>query len=248
MVHVRGMKILWRDNNFTTILQFAGKLWTESMKRFNKQGNVLAVVFMALTITAAGCSSTGMTRSEDVQSSLETVDNDIELIVEQLDAIGTSLDELTMPGQENVKSAFDVYSSNVSEIKKMEKDFEDHADEMTSNGKTYFEEWDNKGNQYDNPEIQRSSDERRAALGEIYDKIAENNIGVKEAFRTYVSDVNQIQAYMSNDLTTKGITSISSLADKTVRNGTHMKIELEKLQSAIEDARAEMRQTGISMN
>jgi len=218
------------------------------MKRFIKHGNVLAVVFMALIVAIAGCSSTGMTRSEDVQSSLATVDKDIESIVIQLDAIGASLDELTKPGQSDVKKAFDVYTDNVSKIKKMEEDFETHADEMTSSGKTYFEEWDSNGNQYDNPEIQRSSDERRAALGEIYDKIAENNIGVKEAFRTYVSDVNQIQAYMSNDLTTKGITSISSLADKTVRNGTHMKNELEKLQSAIEDARAEMTQSGISMN
>ena len=218
-----------------------------TMKRYYKQVNVLAVLFMACTITVAACSTTGMQRSEDVQSTMQTVDDDIKLIVVQLDAIGASLDELTRPGQSDVRKAFDVFSNNVSKIERMERDFSNHADKMTESGKTYFEAWDNR-NQYDNPEIQRSSNERRAALGRTYDKIGENNQGVKEAFRTYVSDVTEIESYMSNDLTTQGITSIASLSDNTVRNGSRLKVELESLQSAIEDARLEMRQSGISLN
>ncbi|MEX1013868.1 MAG: DUF2959 family protein [Candidatus Paceibacterota bacterium] len=218
------------------------------MKNFIKPGNAIIVLLLATSFTLAACSTTGMQRSENVQSSMKSVDNDIKLIVVQIEAIGSSLNELTKPGQADVKRAYDVFSNNVSKIKKMENDFSKHADEMTESGKIYFQEWDKNNNQYDNPEIQKSSNERRAELGEIYDRIAENNKGVKEAFRIYVSDVNQINAYMSNDLTTRGITSIASLSDQTVRNGNMLKNELENLQSAIEDARAEMTQTGISMN
>lgn len=218
------------------------------MKNFTKPVSVLAILLLTTIFTIAACTTTGIQRSENVQSSMKTVDNDIKDIVVQIESIGSSLNELTKPGQADVKRAYNVFSNNVSKIKKMENDFSKHADDMTENGKTYFQEWDKNNNKYDNPDIQRSSDERRAELGEIYDRIAENNIGVKEAFRIYVSDVNQIDAYMSNDLTTKGITSIASLSDQTVRNGNMLKNELENLQSAIEDARAEMTQTGISMN
>jgi hypothetical protein len=218
------------------------------MKRNYKPGNAVAVFLMAIMFTAAACSTTGLQRSEDVQSDMRNVDNDIKLIVVQLDAIGSSLDELTKPGQADVKRAFDVYSNNVSKIEKMEKNFSKHADQMTKSGKKYFAAWDKDKNQYDNPDIQRRNDERRAELGKIYDRIGENNKGVKEAFRTYVSDVSEIESYISNDLTTKGITSIASISDRTVRNGSHLKNELVKLQKAIEDARAEMTQTGISMN
>lgn len=224
------------------------KFKDNTMKNFTTTGSAITVLLLAATFTVTACSTTGMQRSEEVQSTMKTVDNDIKLIVVQLDAIGASLDELTKPGQQDVKRAFDVYSKNVSRIEKMEKDFTKHADKMTESGKIYFEAWDKDKNQYDNPELQRSSDERRVALGEIYDRIAENNKGVKEAFRTYVSDVSQINDYMSNDLTTKGITSVASMTDKTVRNGNKLKHELEFLQSAIEDARAEMTQSGISMN
>lgn len=218
------------------------------MIQLKRPGNYLAMLFLATVITSASCSTTGMQRSEEVQSNMQTVDNDIKKTIVQLDAIGASLDELTKPGQADVKRAFELYSENVSKIQKMEKDFEKHADEMKESGKDYFSEWNKKDQKYDNPDIQKRSDERRAALGNIYDKIAENSVGVKEAFKTYVSDVNEIQAYMSNDLTTKGITSIASLSDQTVRNGNYLKNELVNLQSAIEDARSEMTQSGISMN
>jgi len=225
-----------------------GEIMDTIMEKSYKHGNVLAVLLVAFTFTVASCSSTGMQRSEDLQSSLETVDNDIKLVVVQIDAIGASLDQLTRPGQSDVRSAFDVYSKNVSKIEDMEKGFLKHADKMISDGEKYFENWDKKGDRYDNPELQRSSDERRAELGQTYDKIGQNSEGVREAFKVYVSDVNEIEEYLANDLTTRGITSIESLANQTVRNGSQLNRELENLQSAIEAARTEMRQSGISSN
>lgn len=234
------------------ISQLSRKMWEIKkytiMIQLNRPGNYLAMLFLVTAVTYSSCSTTGMQRSEEVQSTMQKVDNDIKKTIVQLDAIGASLDELTKPGQADVKRAFELYSENVSKIENMEKDFEKHADEMKESGKDYFSEWDKKDQKYDNPEIQKRSNERRAALSNIYDKIAENSVGVQEAFKMYVSDVNQIETYMSNDLTTKGITSIASLSDKTVRNGNYLKNELENLQSAIEDARFEMTQSGISMN
>ena len=184
-----------------------------------------------------------MQRSEEVQSTMRTVDNDIKSIVVQLDAIGSSLDELTKPGQADLKRAFDLFSDNASKIKKMEQDFAKHANEMESSGKAYFNEWDNDSQKYDNPEIQKRSNERRAELGNTYDKIAQNNIGVKEAFRAYVSDINEIERFLSNDLTSDGLDSISVVTNKSLNNGTHLKNELQNLQAAIEEARVKMRQS-----
>lgn len=219
-----------------------------TMKRYYKPHNILAVLFIALTITVTACSTTGMQRSENLQSSLESVDNDIKLTVEEIEAVGSSLDELTRPGQSDVQKAFEVFSENVSKIEEMEEDFSKNADEMTSDIETYLEAWDNNKNQYDNAELQQSSNERRAELGRTYEKIAQNKMGVKEAYKTYVSDVTEIEKYLSNDLTSEGISSIASLSDKTVRNGNQLKTEIGNLRSAIESARAEMKKDGIAMN
>ncbi|HAC16531.1 MAG TPA: hypothetical protein DCE78_11395 [Bacteroidetes bacterium] len=182
-----------------------------------------------------------MQRSEQVQSSMETVDNDIKLVIVRLDAIGASLDELVKPSQSDRKRAFDVFSENVSTIKKMQENFSKHAADMESNGKEYFAEWDKNNEKYDNPEIQIQSEQRRVELARTYDKIALNNIGVKSAFVAYVTDVNEIERFLSNDLTEAGMESISRISSKVVDNGTRLKNELSSLQGAIEEAREKMK-------
>ncbi len=213
------------------------------MKKLITHGNTFMLFCLAAAFTVTACSTTGLQRSEDVRSSMETVDNDIKSIVAQLDAIEASLNELTKPGQADLKRAFELFSDNASEIKAMEKDFAKHASQMEASGKAYFSEWDSDDQNYDNPDIQKRSNERRAELGETYDKIAQNNIGVKQAFQTYVSDVNEIERFLSNDLTSDGLNSIARTSDKIMDNGSHLKNELQNLQSAIEDARIKMRQS-----
>jgi hypothetical protein len=201
----------------------------------------LTLLALVTIFILSNCSTTGMQRSEKVQSSMETVDNDIKLVIVRLDAIGNSLDELVKPGQADTKRAFDVFSENVSDIKKMQENFSKHAAEMEKSGKEYFEQWDKDAKKYANPEIQLQSEQRRRELAYTYDKIAENNVGVKDAFVTYVSDVNQIQSFISNDLTSAGIDSITRISGNVVNNGTRLKNELTLLQSAIEEAREKMK-------
>ncbi|MFO7559068.1 MAG: DUF2959 family protein [Desulfobacterales bacterium] len=214
------------------------------MKLTNKSVAFLLTALSVLAISIAGCATTGMQRSKEARITMQTVDNDIKLIVAQLDAAGASLDELTRSGQSDVKKAFDLYSDNISKIVKMEKKFSKHADEMKARGKDYFEEWQTEGSKYKNPRIQELSEQRRMELAEIYGKIPLNSIGVKEAFRTYVSDATEIQTYLSNDLTSKGVEAITPIARRVASDGDNLKYAIKELETAIERARAEMSQGG----
>ncbi len=181
------------------------------MKLTNQSVTFLFTLFILSVISIVGCSSTGIKRSEKATTTMQTMDDDIKSVGVQLDATGASLDELTKSGQSDVKKAFNLYTDNVSKIEKIEKiekSFAKHADEMQARGKDYFEEWQKDGDKYKNSQIQQLSEQRRIELSEIYGKIAQNSIGVKEAFKAYVSDVKEIQNYLSNDLTPKGIDAI----------------------------------------
>lgn len=220
-------------------------MWEQTqtiMKNLITPHNTFLLFCLTSIFAFTACGTTGMQRSQEVQSTMETVDNDIKSIIVQLDAINSSLAELTKPNQADLKKAFDLFSEETSEIKEMRENFSKHAAQMEASGKAYFEQWDKNSQQYDNPDIQKQSNERREALGETYDKISQNNVGVKDAFKTYVSDVNEIEEFLSNDLTSEGIESIEPIAEEVVDNGSHLKNELRNLQSAIEQARIEMRQ------
>ncbi|MGM0588680.1 MAG: DUF2959 family protein [Bacteroidota bacterium] len=216
------------------------------MKLFNKiVGSHLVILTIAI-FSITGCASTGMQRSEDTRTTMETMDNDIKSASLQLDATGAALDNLMSSDQTNIQQAFDSYKRQVAKMEEMEKKFAKHAEQMKAKGNDYFEEWAKEGQEYKNPEIQRLSNERRAALIEIYEKIAENSIGVSEAFKTYVSDTKEIQTFLSNDLTPKGIEAITPTASQVVNDGEKLKQTLQNVQIAIQNARAEMSQSGTN--
>ena len=215
------------------------------MKHLSRQFQIFSVLTFVIMFAAAACTTSGIERSEDLQTALRLVDSDIKIIVVQLEETNASLKELIAPGQPDVRKAYDNFSENSDKIEKMENDFSKHSDMINVSGSTYFSKWDNKNNQYENPEIQERSDERRAELGRIYDEVSKRTTGIKESFHTYASDVNEIQLFMSNDLTTNGIASITPLSNQTVRNGSHLKTELLRLQAAIERTRKEMALAGI---
>ncbi len=215
------------------------------MKPTNQSAAFLFTTLIVAVIGMAGCSSTGIQRSEKATTTMQAMDTDIKQIVVQLDATGASLDELMRPGQSDVKKAFVSCTDNISKIETMEQHFAVHADEMTSRGKDYFDEWQKEGNKYNNQQIRELSEKRRVELGEIYGKIAENSIAVKQPFKAYVSDVKEIQIYLSNDLTSKGIEAIAPISRKAVDDGDKLKLAIKNLQTAIERARAEMSQAGM---
>jgi len=215
------------------------------MKSTNQSVAFVFTLLMAVVIGIAGCSSTGIQRSEKATTTMETMDNDTKLVAVQLDATGASLDELTSPGQSDVKKAFVSCTDNISKIEKLEQRFAIHADEMKARGAEYFQEWQKEGTKYNNPQIRELSEQRRIELAEIYGKIAETSIAVKQPFKAYVSDVKEIQLYLSNDLTSKGIEAIAPISRKAVDDGDKLKAAIRSLQTAIERARSEMSQAGI---
>jgi ribosome recycling factor len=206
-----------------------------------KQVNLFLLSVMVLVF--GGCDSTSMERSDAARISLQTMDSDVQSAIRQLDDTGRSLDNLMSVSQSDLNKVFDDYSNNVSQLVTLEKKFSTHADEMKSRGEDYFEEWQKEGTKYKNARIQQLSDQRRATLAKRYDTIAENSIGVNEAFKLYVSDVKEIQEFLSNDLTANGISAIAPTSQKIINEGDSLMVALENVQTAIQKAREEMSQS-----
>ena len=199
-----------------------------------------ATLLLGVITCLSGCATTGIDRSEKATTTMQTVADEIDQVTKQLDDTKASLDELTRWEQSDVRKAFDTFSANVVKMDNLEKRFIKHADEMKARGKEYFAEWKKQGDAYTNPQIRELSEQRREELGIVYGKIAEASIGVKSAFQAYMSDLKEIQTFLSNDLTQRGISLIMPITEKVVRDGEDLKNSLIPLQAVIDRAKAEM--------
>ncbi len=198
-------------------------------------------------ILIAGCQSTGMERSNETRISLQTLDEDITSAILQLDATGAALGEILRPGQPDLKKALESFSNNVDKIILIEARFARHADELTARGTDYFEEWQKEGTEYNNPQIQQLSDQRRSILGSVYGRISVQSNKIKDTFKTYALDVKEIQRFLSNDLSTKGVAAITPISNRVISEGDSLKNAMHNVQSIIQSARKEMAQSGSGM-
>lgn len=212
--------------------------------RLGKIARMIAVAAMTASLSwMGGCATTGMDRAQKTTTSMQNVQNDIDQASMQIDATGAALDDLMNPGQQNLQESFRKYSANVDKMEQAARRLNRHTEQMKSRGSNYFEEWDKQENKYTNPQIQALSEQRRSELRETYSQISASSIGFRGGLDRYVKDIKDIQRYLSNDLTPKGIQAIAPIAQRAKQDGESLKSELSPVQAAIQRVRSEMTPT-----
>ena len=208
---------------------------------FKRLPAFLAIACIAGSLSCmSGCATTGMDRAAKTTTSMQKVQTDIDQAAMQVDATGASLDDLINPGQPDVKESFKKYSKNVDKMEDIAKRLNRHTEQMKKRGNNYFVEWDQQDKKYTNPQIQALSEQRRAELRETYSQISASSVGFKGALDTYVADIKEIEKYLSNDLTPKGIETITPIALRAKQDGEKLKQVIRPVQAAIQRTQAEM--------
>jgi hypothetical protein len=150
------------------------------------------------------------------------------------------------PGQTDIQNAFKAYTRNVEKMETIGKQLEDHSQKMTARGNNYFAEWEKQGATYTNPQIRELSEQRRLELRETYMKVPQASVGVRGTMNAYLADIRDIQKYLSNDLTPQGVQAIKPIAERAVKDGENLRESVRPVLAAIERARTELAQGGMS--
>lgn len=206
----------------------------------------VAWIFYLLSFAAVSLirfRKSGRQRAEKAENTMHNVIEDIKKLIPVLESANISLDMLARSEQIDVTEVFNDYSDFIAKINKIEDDFNKHTEKMKVSGKDYFEEWQKDIKKYKNSQIQILSFQRWVELEDIYQGIAQNSIGIYEALKTYVINASDLQIYLSNDLTPKGIDAIALLSKKVVNDGVSLTFLMINLQTAIENTRKEISQT-----
>lgn len=203
----------------------------------------LAIFTTLLLCTApflGGCATTGMDRSVKTSNSIRDVDSEIKKVIVQIDLTAKSLDSLVAAGNPDLKKSYNNYSDNLDKLEHEGNRVLKRMDEMKANSKEYFSEWDKQGVAYKNPELSALSEERRSKLAEIYARVPAAGAGVKSSYLSYVSNLKEIKLYLSNDLTPKGVDTVTPIAQRAVQDMAVLNESLKPVMSALDEIQAEL--------
>ena len=209
--------------------------------KFRNHSLALFTVFVLGTAASiGGCATTGMDRSAKTSNSIKDVDIEIRKMMVQIDVTAASLDNVVAPGQSNLKKSYDSYSDNVVKLDKEGKRVIKRLDEMKAQSTKYFAEWEKQGDTYTNPEIRELSEERRTNLAAIYARVPEAGAGIKGTYHAYLTDLKEIQKFLSNDLTPKGVEAITPVSQQSVQHMADLKESLRPVLVALDEIKAEL--------
>lgn len=210
------------------------------MKHRNRSLVFLAMLALATSAFLGGCATTGMDRSVKASNSIKDVDSEIRKMIVQIDVTSASLDSLVLPGQADLKKPFDKFSDNVAKLESEGKKVLKRTEEMKARNNEYFAEWEKQGDAFTNPEIRELSAERRIKLAEIYARVPAAAAGIKGTYNSYLTDLKEIQKYLSTDLTPKGVESITPVAKKSIQDMEALKVSIQPVIAAMDEIKAEL--------
>jgi hypothetical protein len=210
------------------------------MKIRNYPRTFVTLLLLAAAAFLGGCAHTGMDRSVKASNSIKEVDSDIRKLTVQIDATAVALDVLVRSVPPDYKKSFDNYSDKLKDLERDGKRVLKHVEEMKSRNKEYFAEWEKQGDKYTNPEIRELSEDRRNKLADIYAQVHSSGGGIKLAYLAYLSDLKQIHVYLSNDLTPKGLESITPVTAKSAQNLEALRASIQPVLIALDGIKAEL--------
>jgi hypothetical protein len=210
------------------------------MKFRNCSLAIFAMLLLGTVSFLGGCATTGMDRSVKTSNSIREVDSEIRKMIVQIDVTAASLDAVVTTGQPNLKKPFEKYSDNVENLDKEGKRVIKRLEEMKIRSNEYFAEWEKEGDALTNSEIRELSTERRTKLAASYARVPAAGAGIKGTYNAYLTDLKEIQKYLSTDLTPKGVEGITPVANKSVQDLDALKQSLQPVIAALDEIKAEL--------
>jgi|GEM_PF-3935653 len=198
-----------------------------------------------LVLLFAGCATTGgLERSEQMTSSMESVEEDINLTLEEVNAVERSLNDLIRPGQGNVEEVYSEYSESVDELEEYGNSFITELDDMNSYASTYFSEWQAENQEFESQRLQELAEARRSEVQTNYEDILVEKDGIEEELIQYIKNNDELRSYLSNDLTSEGIETVTPLIEEVIEHSGELRQRLANVQSTVEETRNGMSRRG----
>jgi uncharacterized coiled-coil DUF342 family protein len=129
----------------------------------------------------------------------------------------------------DLRQQYKRFDNAVTELSESVKDLASKAEEMKSRGADYFAKWDKESAQIQNEDIRSRSEIRRNEVAARFNRMSEQYDEARTAFRPFMSDLRDVQKFLSTDLTAGGLAAIKDTAAKASQDAVPVKESLVRL-------------------
>lgn len=209
------------------------------MKTMKQLSSTIACIAVAAIV--AGCASSGYQKGNKTAEDIQTAANEIDKVSTQIDSTIKAMNALVETPQADLVPQFKEFSSSLADLKSAADKVVSLRATMAENGKAFLEQWDQQLAAIKNEDIKARSQARKEEVSKALTSIKASYAEAASAFKPFMSELQDVQKYLSVDLTKGGIDAIKEPAAKAVAQSATVKEAIAKLSG-------EFRSLGLAMS
>ncbi len=190
---------------------------------------VLNLLIAAAMVLSTGCATSGYKQADKTGEGIAEFRDGVVKGKKAIDETVKSLGMVATSATTDPRPAFERFSKDVANLESTANTVRKRSAALKEQGKAYFAQWEAQLAEVKNPEIRNLAVSRKAKLQESFDKIRTVAEPLKAQFDPWMSDLKDLQKYLSNDLTIAGIDAAKGLITKTQAEGAEVQKSTDAL-------------------
>ncbi len=202
---------------------------TPTMKSKSIPQLTLAFTTLAIAVFTSACATSGYKQADKTGAGIAEFRDEITNGKAAVDTTVASLGAIATSANTDPRKAFEQYSDDVKDLESTANKIRKRAQDMKEQGAKYFERWQAELATINNPDVRALAEQRKAKLQAAFDNIRTHSEPLKAAFDPWMSDLKDLQKYLSNDLTVNGVDAAKSLFTKAGAGGREVQKHMDAL-------------------
>lgn len=205
-----------------------------------KQLCALSVILAALAV-GSGCQTSGHRQADSTAMRMDDLRGAVAALKEKAHACATSLTNVVETREVDPVPAFDAYQKNVDAFVSWVSKAESELKSMKAEGQKYFAAWEQQTASIQDPDLKETAEKRRARLGKAVDEVSTKMDAARAELTPFMASIQDVEKYLSSDLTPSGIDSISSKAKKVGKDADSLGEALDEVVEALDEGAPEFK-------
>ena len=178
----------------------------------------------------AGCGTTsGYKQADKTGAGISEFRTEIVNAKKAIDQTVQALNQVAVSANTDPRKPFEQFTKSLSKLESVAEKARKRGEQMKAQGKAYFDQWEKQLAEVNNPEIRRLADEQKTKLRATFASIKKYSEPLKAQFEPWLSDLKDLQKYLSNDLSVSGVAAAKDLFAKTQAEGVEVQKSMDAL-------------------
>lgn len=195
------------------------------------QMKLIALVTATLATAAlfTGCATSGYQQADKTGAGIAQFREEVAKAKLAVDDTVKSLGQVAVTANTNPRDAFKQFTKSLANLESTAAKAKKCAADVKAQGQTYFANWEKELAQLKNPEIRNLAAQQKGKLQAAFDSIKQVSAPLKAQFDPWLSNLQDLQKYLSNDLTISGVDAAKPLFAKTQTEGFEVQKSMDAL-------------------